>query len=117
MADKPFRVVFHLDEADAKKHESVLRNVNNLLDDLGQGQTHIELVAHGLGLDLLTGETGFAEQVAGLVRRGVVMAACNNTLRERGIARDRLLPDVTVVSSGVGELVRRQRVGWQYVRP
>ena len=41
-------VVFHLDEADPVKHESVLRNVANVPDALGDG-TVVELVTHGPG--------------------------------------------------------------------
>ncbi len=117
MGRKDYRVVVHLDEPDAKKHEAVLRNVRNLLEDLGEDRSEVELVAHGLGLDLLTGDTGLGGQLAELAARGVVLAACENTLRERGIPRERLLAGVSLVPSGIGELVRRQREGWQYVRP
>ena len=41
-------IVVHLDEAGPDKHVSVLRNVGNLLDELGDG-TEIELVTHGAG--------------------------------------------------------------------
>lgn len=117
MARKRFHVLFQLDEGEEHKQESVLGNVSHLLDDLGEDRTVVELVCHGPGLTLLTGETGFAQQVATLVTRGVAMAACSNTMQARGVPRERLLPSVTIVSSGVGEIVRRQQEGWQYVRP
>jgi intracellular sulfur oxidation DsrE/DsrF family protein len=117
MTEPLYRVLFHLDESDGKKQEAVLRNVNNLLDDLGPEQAQVELVTHGPGIELLTGQTGLADQVRKLIDRGVIMAICNNTLRERRIPREQVLPGAQVVSSGVGELVRRQREGWLYVRP
>lgn len=39
-------VVVHLDEGEQAKHEAVVRNVGNLLDDLGDG-LQMELVGHG----------------------------------------------------------------------
>lgn len=117
MPEPLYRVVVHLDEADRVKHESVMRNIRNLLDDLGAEQTQVELVAHGPGLDLLTGQTGLGEQAQELAARGVILAACNNTLRERKIPAERLLPGVTVVPAGIGEIVRREAEGWLYVRP
>lgn len=117
MPEHLYHVVFHLDEAEPAKHEAVLRNISNLLDDLGQERTEVELVAHGPGIDLLIGKTGQAERLSQLAQRGVVLAACANTLRERQIPHEQLVAHVTIVSSGVGELVRRQQEGWQYVRP
>jgi len=117
MPDPTYRVVFHLDEAERAKHEAILRNIRNLLDDLGAEQTRVELVAHGPGIDLLTGQTGLGEQAQALAARGVILAACHNTLRERQIPAERLLPGVTVVPAGIGEIVRREAEGWLYVRP
>ncbi|MDA8184025.1 MAG: transposase [Actinomycetota bacterium] len=58
-----------------------------------------------------------ADQVRGLVERGVSVIACSTTMRQHGVAADQLLAGVRVVPSGVGQLVRRQRAGWAYLRP
>ncbi|HVB21125.1 MAG TPA: hypothetical protein VNG51_04185 [Ktedonobacteraceae bacterium] len=86
-----YRVIIHFDEADEKKQVSVLRNVRNVLEDLGADQTQVELVAHGPGLDIFLDQSTVADGVAELLARGVIMAACRNTLRERNIAPERLL--------------------------
>jgi intracellular sulfur oxidation DsrE/DsrF family protein len=112
-----YRVLIHFDEADEKKQASVLRNVRNVLEDLGADQTQVELVAHGPGLDIFLDQSAVADGVEELQARGVIMAACRNTLRERNIAQERLLPGIQIVSSGIGELVRRQQEGWIYVHP
>jgi len=117
MTQAQYRVVFHLDEAGAEKFESVLRNVSHLIDDLGADQTKVELVAHGPGIDLLVKESPYPEKVRKLQNRGVIMVACHNTLQQQSLTEDDLLPDVTVVPAGIGEIVRRQQQGWQYVRP
>jgi len=117
MDEPAFRVVVHLDETGSEKQQSVLRNISNLLNDLGPEQSEIELVTHGPGIDVLLLGSAFADQVRQLQERGVKMAICRNTLRGRSIPETQILPDVTVVPAGIGELVRKQREGWQYVRP
>lgn len=109
-------VVFHLDEDGSDKHEAFVRNVANLLDYLEEDAT-IELVAHGPGIGICLADSPQAEAVRALVERGVLVAACENTLRARSIGLDQLAVGVTTVPAGIGELVRRQRQGWAYVRP
>jgi hypothetical protein len=38
-------------------------------------------------------------------------------MRNLGIQKDELFDFVTVVSSGVGEIVKKQTAGWAYIRP
>ncbi len=109
-------VVVHLDEDGEDKHRALLRNVGNLVRDLGD-QTTVELVAHGPGIALCLADSVLAEELQALIARGVVAAACENTLTTKGIARERLAAGVATVPSGVGELVRKQWQGWAYVRP
>ncbi|GAC1341092.1 MAG: DsrE family protein [Candidatus Dormibacteria bacterium] len=110
------RVVVHLDEAGPDKHAAVLRNVANLLDDLGPA-TEVEVVAHGPGLSLLTGQSGHAATVAELRTRRVRFSACANTMVSQSLSSDDLLAGAGVVPSGLGRLVRAQEEGWAYVRP
>ena len=44
-------VVVHFDEGEHVKHETVVRNVKNLLDDF-DGDLQVELVTHGPGIGL-----------------------------------------------------------------
>lgn len=117
-----YRAVIHLDEDGHDKHASVLRNVSNLIAELGGGKCsagacEVELVAHGPGLKALTGESGVAAEIADLAERGVRLSACANTLAQRSLGEDALLPGVGVVPSGIAAVVRRQAEGWAYVRP
>ena len=109
-------VVVHLDEAEPDKHASVLRNIGNLLDELGDG-TEIELVVHGPGLAAAITDSPHAARVRELLSRGVSVAACANTMREKHVSADALIEGVHVVPAGIAELVRKQREGWAYVRP
>lgn len=109
-------VVVHLAETGSDRHEAVLRNVLNLRADLGP-DVPVELVAHGPGVELLTGESGLATGVAQLVSVGVHAVACLNTLASRALAPEALLDGVGTTTSGMGHLARRQLEGWAYVRP
>lgn len=111
-----YRVIFQVAESDPKLHEAALRNVRNVALDLGPG-AQLALVAHGAGIGLVTGQSGFEEQVGELVKTGVEVLACRNTMTRQQISEDRLLPGVEMVTSGLGEIVRRQHEGWAYVRP
>lgn len=109
-------VVVHLDEEGDDKYRAVLRNVGNLVTDLGDRAT-VELVAHGPGIGVCLDDAPLAGTLQELIARGVVVAACGNTLEAKGISRERLAAGVLTVPSGIGELVRKQQSGWAYVRP
>lgn len=109
-------VVAHVSEDGQGKHAAVLRNVGNLLDDLGD-DTPVEVVAHGDGIWLCLADSPQADTTQSLIGRGVVFAACQNTLRGKDIGPERLAGGVVTVPAGIGELVRKQRDGWAYVRP
>lgn len=109
-------VVVHLDEGDPGKHEAVLRNIENLLAELGP-DTPIELVLHGPGLAVALSGSPHAAGTRRLIGRGVSVAACGNTMRRQGVTPDRLIGGVSVVPAGIAQIVRRQRQGWAYVRP
>lgn len=113
-----YRVVFHLDEPSKDRADQVFRNIENLLADLGENNVEVELVANGGGVKaLVKGPDSHAEQIERLAAKGVRFAACAYSLRQLEIARDTLLESVEVVSSGVGELVKKQVEGWAYIRP
>lgn len=109
-------VVVHLDEGDDAKQESVLRNITNMLVELG-ADTVVELVVHGAGLSAATAAGPHAGEVRALLDQGVTVAACANTMHAKGIGPEQLIDGVDIVPAGIAELVRRQREGWAYVRP
>ena len=109
-------VVVQLAESGEGKMVAVMRNLDNLLEALGPA-CPIELVTHGAGLSAVTSASPVAQEVLGVISRGVRVDACHNTMRAQGVTRAGLLPGVSVVESGLAHLVLRQRLGWSYVRP
>jgi len=111
------RAVIHVDDADPERQRLAAGNVANLLDDTGFASADIEIVFNGAAIGALTGQSALTAGLAGLQARGVVLLACHNSMRTAGITVDQLIPNATVIASGISHLVRRQHEKWAYIRP
>lgn len=110
------RIIMQLTSADTLSHKSLIKQLNNLTE--GWGDTvSIEVVCHGPGLNFLHAQkTGFANEIKQLQNKGVEFVACENTMKERKIAKEELLPELTYVKMGIGEIVIKQEQGWSYIK-
>jgi intracellular sulfur oxidation DsrE/DsrF family protein len=41
---------------------------------------------------------------------------CENTLKNRNISKDLLIPNVEFVPAGIAEIVEKQEEGWSYIK-
>ena len=114
---KKTRVVVQVSEADPARWNLVLNNVRNLQDDLGAANVTIEVVAYGPGIGMLKLDAVSNSRVSEAIKAGVQVAACENTMRNQKLVRADMHPDVSYVSAGVVEIVKRQQEGWAYLRP
>ncbi len=113
-----YKVIFHIDEPSKGRADQVMMNITNLLNDLGDGNVEVELLANGGGVRSLTrGPEGQADQVELLAKRGMRFVACQHSLEHLNLSREDLLDLVEVVPAGIGELVKKQAEGWAYIRP
>jgi hypothetical protein len=112
---KKYRAVIHLAEID--RASLALNNVANLISDLGEDETEVEVVANSEGVRALLGAGPFAGRIGELAERGTRFVVCARSLAALGINREEFVDGVEVVPSGTGELVKRQTEGWAYVRP
>lgn len=111
------RVVFEVNTPEPKGWEATLNNVENIKKTFGEGNTEIEIVAHGSGIGLfLIKGNAMADRLNKLTHSGVVLAACENTMRSKHIKKENLLSFVTTVDSGVAQVVRKQEAGWSYIK-
>ena len=111
------RVVIEVNTEGAEAWNGVLNNIENLQKAFGDSEVQIESVSHGKGLGLLL-KTNDAirarlEQAAA---KGVMFAACQNTMRRQHVTKEDLFPFVITVDSGVAEVVRKQEAGWAYLK-
>ncbi|WP_338875383.1 DsrE family protein [Spirosoma sp. SC4-14] len=113
-----YRVVYQLNTDDEGKIKATLKNIQNALSDPRlHGKLDVELVVHGGGVAVFKKGSPFEQTLLDLQKHGVILAQCENTLRERKISKDELLPFIGYTPSGNGELIIRQQQGWAIVHP
>jgi uncharacterized protein len=124
---KPHHIAIQVDQNDPQVMNLALGNANNVIEyyrDKNE-EVDIDIVAYGPGLHMLRADTS---PVQDRVRRlkdmifpgRIQFSACNNTRQGMEKAEGHpiaLLPDATVVPSGVVHLSELQEQGWSYVRP
>lgn len=116
MPQQMLKAVVHINFEDSERQGHGLKNIQNILKDVGKAD--IEVVCHGGGLTLVTkGKTAHAEKVQELIKHQVRFLACENTMRAKSVEKKDLLPDVGTVPSGAVEVVRKQQEGYGYFRP
>lgn len=115
-ATTTFKAVVHVNFDEADRQKLGLKNVGNMIK--GVKESDIEVVCHGKGIGLLLkGKSAASEEIATLMKAGVQFAACENTMREKSIKKEDLLPGVATVPSGAVEVVRKQQAGYGYFKP
>lgn len=111
------KIVFEFSSDRQESWESLLNNVQNVQKALGLEKTEVEVVAHGEGIGLLLiTNTKLQDRIKQVAEKGVVFAACENTMRRKNIKKEDLFPFVKTVDSGVAEVVRKQEAGWSYIK-
>ena len=117
----PVKAVYHL-TAGVDEAQRALGNVRNHLS--ADPTAKIVVVTNGNGIEfLLDGAKDrngnpFDASVQELKTRGVDFRVCNNTLNTRKIDRSKVIPEASIVPSGVAEAARLQaREGFVYLRP
>src|SRR2546428_679200 len=108
---KTYKVVFDVGEAGDAYFEKVVQKIANLSRDSRlAGKLDIRIVAHSPGIDFVATARNQAntENIAVLVKSGVVIEACNNTMQGHKMTKADIFQGVQVVESGIGELVLLQ---------
>jgi len=122
---KVHRLAIHVDQKDPAVMNLALNNARNVYEhynELGEEVT-IEIVAYNQGLHMLRDDTSPVKDKIAALRakvKNVTFAACNNTKRAMEKAEGKevpLIPEATIVPSGVVRLVELQEQGWAYIRP
>jgi uncharacterized protein len=113
---KKHQIIMQLTSGDAAVHKGLIKQLNNL--KTGWGDTvAIEVVCHGPGIDFLTTDkTKFKDEIYQLKAKGIEFVVCENSLREREVPKEAILPDMSFVKMGIGEIVLKQEAGWIYIK-
>jgi intracellular sulfur oxidation DsrE/DsrF family protein len=108
------KVILAMNQGDSINQIWLARQLYNLKIALPDAQ--VEVVCYGYGLRTLIGETSrIQEDIAKLQDKGVVFAACENSMSSAHVTLTNLVPRCTTVRAGIAHVVLRQAAGWQYV--
>lgn len=114
------KVVYHINDSEGAT--AAMRNINNHLNAAPDAK--IVVVTHSGGIDfLLNGAADkngnpYEPAVQSLKARGVDFRVCGNTLKGRKIESSKVLPEASIVPSGVAEIGKLQaKEGFVYLKP
>ena len=108
-------LVLHLTSADSLVYKGLFKNLHHLTEGFGDS-LEIEVVMHGKGVDLMNKNSSFKLQIEKWVAEGISFVVCENTLSERKISKQEILPNATFVQMGIGHIIKRQEENWSYVK-
>jgi intracellular sulfur oxidation DsrE/DsrF family protein len=121
------RVAIQVDQNDPAVMNLALNNATNVVEYYrAKGENvDVDIVANGPGLHMLRVDTSPVQDrikhLKGLAFSGKIQfSACNNTkegMQKKEGQTVALLPEASIVPSGVVRLMQLQEQGWSYVRP
>jgi len=115
---KHYRAVYQLDSSDPKLINQTLHNMKNALEDPRlKGKLELELVVFSGGTVVFKKDQPYEADVLYLQQAGVILAQCANSMKAYKLTRDDMLPYISIVPTGNGELIIRQAEGWALVHP
>ena len=123
----PHRVAFHVDQNDPDVMNQALNNAANAMEYYrGRNEdVEVEIVTYGPGLHMLRDDTSpVKDRIKSMAENSfpakVTFAACNVTkqgMEKREGRAIAIIPQATIVPSGVVQLMELQEKGWSYIRP
>lgn len=115
ISNKKYKIIFQLASGDTTVHRSTIKQLFNVL--AASPKSTLEVVCHNAGISFLQiSKTMMGDKIQELKNKGVVFAACENTLRDRKIDKKDIVPAAIVVPSALIELADKQNKGWAYIK-
>ncbi|MEP7376495.1 MAG: DsrE family protein [Chitinophagaceae bacterium] len=113
---RPHKVVIQLSSSDTLVWKGLMNNIKNLKATWGDSIA-VEVVVHGPGIGFLMKEkTTQSEKIIDFKSKGVVFVGCENTLAEKKISKENIIPEAGFVKSAVVEIILKQEQGWSYIK-
>jgi intracellular sulfur oxidation DsrE/DsrF family protein len=124
---KPHRIAIHVDQNDPAVMNMALNNAKHVIEHYREKHedAEVEIVTYGPGLHMLRDDTSpVKDRIKQMAEvdfpSKIKFAACNNTkqgMEKREGHPIAIIPQATIVPSGVVRLIELQEQGWSYVRP
>jgi len=110
------RVIMQLTQNNPEAHKGLINQVSALTSAWGDSVL-IEVLAHGPGVEMfMTEKSTQQEAIQKLKSKGVHFVICENTLTQKAISKQQLLPDLEFVKFGLIEVITKQEQGWTYLK-
>lgn len=109
------RAVIQVSTPDPKMWNQALNYLENLRDLYGADKVELELVALGHGIGVLKLDSTQGPRVADALKQGMIVSACEVTMRRQKLTREDMLPNIGYVPAGLGQILKRQHEGWGYI--
>ena len=122
---KPHHIAIQVDQNDPQVMNLALNNASNIIEYYRGKNEDVDIVTYGPGLHMLRADTSPVQdrirRLKDMVFPGKIQfSACNNSKQGMEKAEGHaisVVPDATIVPSGVVHLMELQEQGWSYVRP
>lgn len=116
--DNPRKILLQVTSNEPGKFEGAMSNAMNLRKFYGPDQVELAIITYGAGVrHLLAEKPTAADRISSLQKYDIAFVTCGNTLDTIGKGEDDLVPGITVVSTGIAEVVERELRGWVTIVP
>ena len=110
------KIVFQFTNANDTIQQKAFANQLNNLTALWP-KAKYEVVVYNMGLEfLMPTKSKHIAAIKALHEKGVRFVVCENTMKNRKITKDQLIPEVEYVPAGIAEIVEKQEQGWSYIK-
>lgn len=112
-----YQIVIQVTENNPQTWNLALNNAFAFQRNVGKGNSEIEIVAIGPGLNMLKSESKVTDRIGQALDKSIDVVACGETMHAMKLTENDLIGGVRVVPGGLIELANKQREGWIYYRP
>lgn len=110
------KIVFQFTNAnDTLQQKAFANQLKNLTDHWPKAK--YEVVIYNMGLEfVMPTKSKHIAAIKALHSKGVRFVVCENTMKNRKITKEQLIPEVEYVPAGIAEIVEKQEQGWSYIK-
>lgn len=110
------KIVFQFtNDNDTIQQKAFAKQLKNLTDHWPTAE--YEVVLYNMGLEfIMPTKSRHIAAIKKLHAKGVRFVVCENTMKNREITKEQLIPEVEYVLAGIAEIVEKQEQGWSYIK-
>lgn len=113
----PERIVLQVSDDSPRTWGQSLNVASNLQKGYGAENIQIELVAFGMGINMLKADALVASRLRDAEAAGIKIYACENSMERFKLKRADMVETVTYVEAGIQHVIARNKEGWIINRP